>query len=43
VSSTAPLDIPPLAAVYVKVIVFPVEAATTLEVGVVMVPEPFAA
>jgi hypothetical protein len=39
---TAPLFMPPVAAVYVKVIVFPVEVAKTDDVGVVNVPEPSA-
>ena len=38
-----PLDSPPAAAVYVKVIVWPVEALSTELVGVVSVPEPSAA
>jgi hypothetical protein len=40
---TAPLLNPPAAAVYVNVIVFPAEPADTLDVGVVNVPDPFAA
>jgi hypothetical protein len=40
---TEPLLVPPVAAVYVKVIVFPVELAETAVVGVVNVPDPFAA
>ena len=42
-SVTAPSFRPPVAAVYVKVIVFPVDPAETLVVGVVRVPVPFAA
>jgi hypothetical protein len=42
-SVTEPLEMPPVAAVYVKVIVFPVELRTTVVVGVVNVPEPSAA
>src|SRR5947209_19973293 len=42
-SVTAPLERPPVAAVYVKVIVFPVEALFTAPVPVVSVPEPSAA
>ncbi len=42
-SVTVPLDVPPVAAVYVKVIVFPVEALFTAPVPVVKVPEPSAA
>jgi hypothetical protein len=37
---TEPFDIPPVAAVYVKVIVLPVEALLTEPVPVVSVPEP---
>ena len=40
---TAPLAIPPAAAVYVNVIVRPVCAAETLAIDAVSAPEPFAA
>jgi hypothetical protein len=40
---TLPLEIPPAAAVYVKVMVFPVEPIATVLVPVVSVPEPSAA
>ena len=42
-SVTDPFESPPVAAVYVKVIVFPVEPLATLAVGVVSVPLPSAA
>ena len=42
-SVTLPFEIPPVAAVYVKVIVRPVWLAETLLVPVVIVPEPSAA
>ena len=40
---TEPLEMPPVAAVYVKVIVRPVWPAETFVVPVVSVPEPSAA
>jgi len=40
---TAPPEIPPVAAVYVKVIVRPEAALATFAVGVVRVPVPSAA
>jgi hypothetical protein len=43
VTETAPLLIPPVAAVYVKVRVLPVEAAATVVGDTVIVPEPSAA
>ena len=43
VSVTAPFESPPVAAVYVNVIVRPVWLAETVLVGVVSVPEPSAA
>jgi hypothetical protein len=39
-TSTSPLEIPPAAAVYVNVIVLPVDDTGTLAVGVVSVPDP---
>ena len=42
-SVTEPFEIPPAAAVYVNVSVFPVEANGTEVVGVVIVPAPSAA
>ena len=42
-TSTSPLLIPPVAAVYVNTIVFPVEPFPTFDVVVVSVPEPSAA
>ncbi len=38
-----PFERPPVAAVYVNVIVFPLEPMATVVVGVVSVPEPSAA
>jgi hypothetical protein len=43
VSSTAPVDIPPVAAVYVKMIVLPVWEALAFELSGDIVPEPSAA
>ncbi len=43
VRSTSPLLMPPAAAVYVKVIVWPPAPLATLAVGVVRVPVPSAA
>ncbi len=40
--STSPLPVPPVAAVYVKLIVWPVAPLATFDVGVVSVPEPSA-
>ena len=40
---TAPFEIPPVAAVYVKAIVLPVDPFTTSVVGVVKIPAPSAA
>ena len=40
---TAPFSIPPLAALYVKTTVLPLELWATVVVGVVIVPEPSAA
>ena len=42
-SVTEPFDVPPVAAVYVKVTVRPVWLAETLLIPVVKVPEPSAA
>ena len=43
VTRTAPFDMPPVAAVYVKTSVLPAEPFATFVVGVVRVPEPSAA
>ncbi len=42
VMSTSPLPVPPVAAVYVNVIDWPVAPLATFAVGVVSVPEPSA-